>query len=135
MLNLFSQVTSNDSCFPASGAKAQDLQVPNSAATPVIIEMNYLRNHSNIIRAKLEAQAALTKERTNHVQLKLQVKQQKTLTDSLQGQIETLHNEKTNLQSNKTVLGKTSNLSLVANSPVHIMVEMVKPSPPREPRL
>lgn len=102
--------STNDSCFYASGAKAQDLQVPNSAATPVIIEMNYLRNHSDIIRAKLEAQAALAKERTNHVQLKLQVKQQKTLTDSLQGQIETLRNERTNLQSNKTTLGKSSNL-------------------------
>lgn len=96
----------NDSSFHASGAKAQDLQVPNSAATPIIIEMNYLRNHSDIVRAKLEAQAALAKERANHVQLKLQMKQQKTLTDNLQGRIETLLSEKTNLQSNKSTLGK-----------------------------
>ncbi|XP_044023024.1 C-type lectin domain family 4 member M-like isoform X2 [Siniperca chuatsi] len=85
-------------------AQGDYVQVPNSAATPLIIEMNYLRNHSDIIRTKLEAQAAIAKERASHVQLKLQIKQQKTLTDSLQRQIETLHTEKTNLQSNKTTL-------------------------------
>ncbi|XP_051240751.1 CD209 antigen-like protein E isoform X2 [Dicentrarchus labrax] len=87
-------------------AKAQDiyLQVPDSAATPLIIEMNYLRNHSGIIRAKLEAQAALAKQRASHVQVKMEVKQQQTLTDSLQRQIETLHTEKTNLLSEKTSL-------------------------------
>lgn len=68
--------------------------------------MNYLRNHSDITRAKLLARAALAKERTSHVQLKLQVKQQKTATDRLQRQIETLHKETKNLQSNKTTLGK-----------------------------
>ena len=67
--------------------------------------MNYLRNHSDVIRAKLEAQMALTKERANHVQLKLQVKQEKAVTDSLQGRIETLHAEKDKLQYNKTTLG------------------------------
>ncbi|KAI3367775.1 hypothetical protein L3Q82_026606 [Scortum barcoo] len=88
--------------FYASGAKAQDLQVPDSA--PIIIEINYLRNHSSIIRAKLEAQVALAKERTNHVGLKQQVKQQIALTDTLQGQIETLNEKRTYLQSNKTAL-------------------------------
>ncbi|XP_070699122.1 perlucin-like protein [Pempheris klunzingeri] len=63
--------------------------------------MNYLRNHSGIIRAKLEAQAAVAKERASHVQLKLKVKQQRTLTDSIQGQIETLQTERVNLQSDK----------------------------------
>lgn len=88
-------------------AKAKDLQTDQAAATPLIIERNYLRNQSDIIRAKLEAQAALARERTNHVQLKLQVKQKKTSTDVLQKKIETLLTEKTNLQINKTTLEET----------------------------
>ncbi|XP_059209555.1 C-type lectin domain family 4 member M-like [Centropristis striata] len=85
-------------------AKGDFLQVPNSAATPLILEMNYLRNHSDIIRAKLEAKAQLAKERVNHVQLKLQVKQTLTSIDSLQREIETLTTEKTNLLTDKTTL-------------------------------
>lgn len=85
-------------------AKAQDisLQVSNSAIAPLIAEMNFLRNQSGIVRAKLEAQGALVKEQASHAQLKLQVNQQKTLTDGLQAQIETLHTVKANLQTNKT---------------------------------
>lgn len=106
--------------FYASGAKGNYLQAPNSAATPLILEMNHLRNHSDIIRAKLEAQAALVRERSSHAKLKLQVKQTMTLTDNLQKQIEALNTEKKNLHSNKTALGKTNfNLSSVANGPVH----------------
>lgn len=68
--------------------------------------MNYLRNQSGINKATLEAQTALAKERAGHFQLKMQVKQQKALTDSFQGQIETLQTQRANLQSNKTTLGK-----------------------------
>lgn len=93
-------------CFYSSGAKDSYLQVPNSAALPVIMEMDFLRNHSHIIKAKLEAQTALAKERANHAEQKLQVKQQKNLMDNLQKQIETLHTEKMDLQSNKTVYGE-----------------------------
>ncbi|XP_073339851.1 uncharacterized protein [Pagrus major] len=87
-------------------AKAQNdfLQGPNSVATSLILEKNYLRNHSGINKAKLEAQTALVKERANHIQLKMQVKQQKALTDSFQGQIETLQAQRANLQTNKTTL-------------------------------
>ncbi|XP_040915996.1 C-type lectin domain family 7 member A-like [Toxotes jaculatrix] len=85
-------------------AKAKDLEIPYSAATPLIVEMNYLRNHSGIIRAKVEAEAALVRERASHLQLKLQVNQKKTLSDVLQKQIETLQTEKTNLKTNKTTL-------------------------------
>lgn len=74
--------------------------------------MNHLRNHSGIIKDKLKAQAALVKERNNQVQLKLQVKQIKVQSEFLQRQIQTLTIEKSNLQSNKTVLGKL-NLQLV----------------------
>lgn len=68
--------------------------------------MNHLRNHSGIIKERLEAQAKLVKDRTNHVQLKLQVKQLKVENDLLQRQIETLNAAKSNLQTNKTLLGK-----------------------------
>ncbi|XP_042357099.1 C-type lectin domain family 12 member B-like isoform X2 [Plectropomus leopardus] len=85
-------------------AQGYYLQAPNSAATPLIIEMNHLRNHSDVIRAKLEAQAALSRERASHAKLKLQVKHRMTLTDSLQGRIEALNTDKKNLQSNKTTL-------------------------------
>ncbi|KAM8736626.1 asialoglycoprotein receptor 1-like isoform 2-T2 [Acanthopagrus schlegelii] len=87
-------------------AKAQNnfLQGPNSAANSLVVEVNYLRNQSGINKATLEAQSALAKERTNHFQLKMQVKQQKALTDSFQGRIETLQTQRANLQSNKTTL-------------------------------
>lgn len=93
--------------FHASGGKAKDLQVPHSAATPLIVELNYLRNQSDIIKDKMEAQMALVRERTSHLQLKLNVKQKKTITDGLQRKIETLLTEKTKLQTNKTSLGTT----------------------------
>ncbi|KAM3594112.1 uncharacterized protein V6R79_002435 [Siganus canaliculatus] len=85
-------------------AKAQNLQVSNFAAASVIAEINFFRNQSHITRAKLDAQAALQRERTNHVKLKLQIKQEKVQTDSIMGQIEKLQTEKTHLQSNKTGL-------------------------------
>lgn len=89
-----------------SGVKAKDFQVSDSAVSPLLIEMNHLRNHSGIVKERLEAQAKLVKERANHVQLKLQVKQMKVENDLLQRQIETLNAAKSNLQTNKTLLGK-----------------------------
>ncbi|KAG7999377.1 hypothetical protein GBF38_000906 [Nibea albiflora] len=58
------------------GAKAKHdyLLAPDSAATPLIIEMNHLRNYSNVIKAKVDAQTQLQKQRTNHMALKMQVK-------------------------------------------------------------
>ncbi|XP_067470371.1 CD209 antigen-like protein E [Thunnus thynnus] len=85
-------------------AKVNNLQIPHSAATPLMIELNFLRNSSEIIKAKLEAEAALARERASQVQLKLQVRQQKTNTDILQSHIETLLTEKTKLMANKTAL-------------------------------
>ncbi|XP_005916854.1 CD209 antigen-like protein E isoform X1 [Haplochromis burtoni] len=87
--------------------KAKDFQVSDSSVSPLLIEMNHLRNHSGIIKERLEAQAKLVKERTNHVQLKLQVKQMKVENDLLQRQIETLNAAKSNLQTNKTLLEET----------------------------
>lgn len=85
-------------------AKAKDLPISNSAATPLLVEVNYLSNHNDIIRAKLETQAALARERTFHQELKMQLKQTKTVTDGLQRRIETLQTERTNLKANKTSL-------------------------------
>ncbi|TKS86469.1 C-type lectin domain family 4 member M CD209 antigen-like protein 1 [Collichthys lucidus] len=85
-------------------AKHDYLLAPDSAAAPLIIEMNYLRNYSSVIKAKVDAQTELHKRRANHVTLKMQVKEQKIITDRLQGQIETLNKEKANLDSNKTLL-------------------------------
>ncbi|XP_026212316.1 CD209 antigen-like [Anabas testudineus] len=84
--------------------KAKDFQISHSAATPVMVELNFLRNHSGIIKDKVKAQAALVRERANHLQLKMQVKQKKTITDGFQSKIETLKKEKIKLQSNKTSL-------------------------------
>lgn len=85
-------------------AKARYLQVPSSAATPYLIEMNYLRNHSAIIKATLEAKANEVKERINYEKLKLQIKQNKVNMDRLQGQIETLRTEKEKLRATQTSL-------------------------------
>ncbi|XP_028996000.1 C-type lectin domain family 4 member M-like [Betta splendens] len=85
-------------------AKAKDLQVPQAMTSPLFIELNYLRNQSEIINEKLEVQATLEKERAIHLQLKTQVKQQKTITDRLQKTIEGLQTEKTQRQTNKTSL-------------------------------
>ncbi|KAM6969156.1 uncharacterized protein LKV04_017887 [Tautogolabrus adspersus] len=85
-------------------ARASYFQVPVSAATPLIIEMNYLRNQSGIIRATMETRAAIAKQQTDHIQLKLQMKQHKVSMERLQRQIETLRKEREKLQSNKSAL-------------------------------
>ncbi|XP_024860748.1 CD209 antigen-like protein E isoform X2 [Kryptolebias marmoratus] len=87
-------------------ANAKDLQVSDLAATPLILEMNFLRNHTAIVKAKAEFQRALVKERADFVQIKQEVMQKKALTDSLEQRIRNLQAEKTNLQSNRTVLEK-----------------------------
>lgn len=99
--------------FPPSGGKAKDFQISHSAATPLMVELNFLRNHSGIIKDKVKAQAALVRERANHLQLKMQVKQKKTITDAFQSKIETLKTEKIKLQGNKTSLGRTDFHSVV----------------------
>ena len=94
--------------FHDSGAKVKDFQIPDSADAALIAEVNHYRNYSDITRIKLETQAAFTKERANHLQLKLQVKQKKIIIDILQGKIEKLQTEKTTLLSNKTALGEVA---------------------------
>uniref|UniRef100_UPI003AB0D1DD uncharacterized protein n=1 Tax=Centroberyx gerrardi TaxID=166262 RepID=UPI003AB0D1DD len=107
---IFNRGSPRKTWFDGKCAKASEgyLQIPHSAAEPFAIELNYLRsNHSNLIKAKEEAQKALEMELTGHLQLKLQVEHQKTLNDGLQSQIETLQAERTALQSNKSAFGET----------------------------
>lgn len=93
-----------------TGGKAKDFQqISNEALTPLIIERNFLLNHTDVIKDRLNAQVALENQRKTNVQLQMQVKQQETITDSLMSQIVTLKAEKANLESSKTELGKTLN--------------------------
>ncbi|XP_051240794.1 C-type lectin domain family 4 member M isoform X3 [Dicentrarchus labrax] len=81
------------------------LQVPQAAATQLIIELDYLlSNHSDVIKAKEEAKNELDRALKNHTQLKVKIEQLKTINDNYQRQIELLRTEKTNLQSNVSAL-------------------------------
>lgn len=86
-------------------SKAPDyLQMSHSAIAPLIIERNFLRNHTDLIRAKVMDKAALARERGNTVRLQVQVKQEMALSDRRQGHIEELKRERSHLQGNKTSL-------------------------------
>lgn len=90
----------------SSGAKDNYLQVPESAIGPLIAEMNFYRNTSHIIKARLEAEATAEKQRASSAQVRLEVKQQKAFTDTVIKQIGVLQTQKKNLQSNTSALGK-----------------------------
>lgn len=120
--------------FHASGVKGENLQVPRSAISPIIIEMNHLHNNSDVIKAKAEAQAQLATQRAKHLHLKRQLKQMVTRTDALQAQMETLKTEKTNLQSNKTTVGKTDFQTLFGGTHSSAFT-MVKTPPPPLPQM
>lgn len=98
--------------FP-SGAKDNNLPVPNSAATSLVAEMNFFRNKSHIVKATLEAQATLAKERADFVGLKLEIKSEKAITDNLMRQIEALNVVKANLQSDTATLGEVNFLGRI----------------------
>ncbi|CAN9502187.1 unnamed protein product [Ophioblennius macclurei] len=85
-------------------AKANDFQMSDLGVSSVIVEMNNLRNNTEIIRAKEEAERALAKEREAHLLLKKQMKEGFTGSDSIQKIIETLAKEREILQANKTAL-------------------------------
>ena len=90
----------------SSGAKDNYPQVPDSAATPLLTEMTFLRNQTGIVKAKVDAQRELAKKRASHVGLKLELKHEKQLSDRLQREIESLREQKIKLNSNRTALGK-----------------------------
>lgn len=68
--------------------------------------MNFYRNNSHIIQARLEAEKTAAKQRASGAQVRLEVKQQKALTDNIVKQIGTLQTKKRNLESNTIALGK-----------------------------
>lgn len=109
--------------FHVSGGRAKDLQISHVAAAPLFVELNYLRNQSGIVKEKMEAQMALVREQASHLQIKLSVKQKKTITDGLQRKIEMLQTEKTKLQTNKTSLGKRFPLCLQSHYTVYSSLE------------
>ncbi|XP_072313465.1 C-type lectin domain family 4 member E-like [Eucyclogobius newberryi] len=86
-------------------AKAKDFQqLSDSAFAPLVIERDFLRNHSGVIKESLVTQVALESQRRAHMLMKVQIKQQKAIGDSLQSHILALRAEKTQLEANKTVL-------------------------------
>lgn len=90
----------------SSGASGNYPQVPQSAIAPLLAEMIFYRNHSHIIQARLEAEKTAANQRASGVQVKLEVKQQKAVTDNIMKQIGLLQAKKRNLQSNTSALGK-----------------------------
>lgn len=91
--------------FNSSGAKDNYPAVPGSAIAPLLAEVNFYRNNSHIIKARLEAEKTAAKQRASGISVRLEVKQQKMLTDNILKQIGMLQMKKTNLQSNTSVLG------------------------------
>lgn len=90
----------------SSGAKDNYPEVPGSAIAPLLAEVNYYRNNSHIIKARLEAEKTAAKQRAGGISVRLELKQQKVLTDNILKQIGKLQTKKTDLQSNISVLGR-----------------------------
>ncbi|KAM3594816.1 uncharacterized protein V6R79_014479 [Siganus canaliculatus] len=88
--------------------KAASLQVSHAATAELIAELTYLRgNYSDVIKAKEEARNALEAAFKNHVQLKLKIKRQKSISDDYLKQVHVLQTEKSYLQSNISSLEGT----------------------------
>lgn len=96
--------------FNSSGAKDNYPEVPGSAIAPLLAEVNFYRNNSHIIKARLEAEKTAAKQRASSISARLEVKQQKVQTDNILKQIGVLKTEKTNLQSNTSALGTAAML-------------------------
>lgn len=91
--------------FNSSGAKDNHPEVPGSAIAPLLAEVNFYRNKSHIIKARLEAEKTAAKQRASGISVRLEVKQQKVLTDNILKQIGMLQMQKTDLQSSTSALG------------------------------
>lgn len=89
-----------------SGGSGNYPQVPQSAIAPLLAEMNFYRNNSHINKARLEAEETVAKQRAGGTQVRLEVKQQKVITDNIMKQIGVLQTKKRTLQSDTSVLGK-----------------------------
>ncbi|XP_051941284.1 C-type lectin domain family 4 member G-like isoform X2 [Hippocampus zosterae] len=103
LLNAVLLITAVVLTIYCANANEDHLLTPHSAVSSLIIERNYLRNHSNIIKAWKDAEEALVREKTSQVQLKLQLKQQTKLGDTFRSQIEILQKEKAELEATKAI--------------------------------
>lgn len=111
-----------------SGAKDNYLQVSDSTIGPLLAEMNFYRNKSHIIKARLEAEKAVAQQHAFSISVRLEVKHQKVLTDNILKQIGMLQTKKTHLQSNTSTLGTLKTLHFVDFSCFNIY------NPPRKKR-
>ncbi|CAL8272588.1 unnamed protein product [Merluccius merluccius] len=94
-----------------------------------ILELNYLRqNHSDVIKATVEAEKTLKIEAGKNEGIKQQLEKQKGFNDGLQSQIETVRAEKTKLLADKLNWGSKSKegyLQPLQNSEhVHYILEL-----------
>lgn len=91
-----------------TGGQASEVSAPDQITVQaLIVEVKQLQvMQTDAIKAREEAQQALKEELVRHQQLKLQLEQNKTLSDSLQKQLETLHIEKATLQSDTSGTGE-----------------------------
>ncbi|XP_061700346.1 CD209 antigen-like protein B [Syngnathoides biaculeatus] len=92
-----------------ASANEDHLLTPNSAVSSLIIERNYLRNNTDILKAQQDTEAALVREQTNQVQMKLTLRKKLRLGDTYRNQIEILQTEKANLESRKDVIEQNCN--------------------------
>lgn len=99
--------------FNFSGAKDNYPEVPGSAIAPLLAEVNFYRNNSHIIKARLEAEKTAAKQRASSISVRLEVKLQKVLTDNILKQIGMLQTKKTDLLSNTNDLGTAVTLHYV----------------------
>uniref|UniRef100_A0A8C6T1X5 C-type lectin domain-containing protein n=1 Tax=Neogobius melanostomus TaxID=47308 RepID=A0A8C6T1X5_9GOBI len=87
------------------GGKAKDFKaVSDSTLAPLILERDFLRNHSDAIKERRTVQVELENQRRARMQLHIQIKQLQTITDSMQSHIQVLRAERSQLESNRTTL-------------------------------
>ncbi|KAK0130673.1 C-type lectin domain family 4 member M [Merluccius polli] len=99
-------------CSKSKEGYLQPLQ--NSEHVHHILELNYLRqNHSDVIKATVEAEKTLKLEAGKNEGIKQQLEKQKGFNDGLQSQIETVRAEKTKLLADKLNWGEMELENLV----------------------
>lgn len=90
----------------SSGAKSDYPQVPDSSIAPLLVELNFYRNDSHLIKARLEAEKMAATQRASGAQIRLEVKHQMVVMDNIIKQIKVLQTKKRNLEFNTSRLGK-----------------------------
>lgn len=86
-------------------AKAKDFDVSDPTLGPLIMERDFLRNHSDAtIKESQAVRVELENQRRTQLELQVRIKQQQTVTDRLQSHIQAMKMEKSLLESNITSL-------------------------------